>query len=637
MNHVAQGAGGASFADELVQESPDALIAIASDGVILFWSHGARSMFGYEPDEIVGRTLEELVIPPDRLDEARSVLADVLVAGTTHFETVRRRKDGSLLEVEVSMRSVIGQDGAVRFFVSSEKDVTQLNGLRAKRLVEARSRGLLEAAPDAMVIVDTDGILIMVNNQTERLFGYERAELLGKPVEVLVPDRFRANHPAHRAGYFGNEKPRPMGAGIELFGRRKDGSEFPAEISLSPMQDGARILVTAAIRDATERRRAEDKFHGLMESAPDAMVIVGRDGRIALVNAQTESMFGYERAELLGKPVEVLIPERFRGRHPGQRDGYFADPRSRPMRAGADLWGLRRDGIEFPVEISLSPIATAEGTLVTAAIRDITQRKQLEERMQQANRLKSEFLANMSHELRTPLNAIIGFTELMSDGKVRTDSVQQKEFLGHILASGRHLLQLVNDILDLSKVEAGKMEFRPEVVDLSTTIGDVVAMLRTVATSKRLRVDIAIDEGVKEVVLDPARLKQVLYNYLSNALKFTPECGRIQVRASPETGDTFRLEVEDTGPGIQEQDLVRLFVEFQQLDSPFTKKHPGTGLGLALTRRIVEAQGGEVGVSSVPGEGSVFHAILPRRSRMRSLTAGPPVIPEPAQVHRPCW
>jgi len=175
------------------------------------------------------------------------------------------------------------------------------------------------------------------------------------------------------------------------------------------------------------------------------------------------------------------------------------------------------------------------------------------------------------------------------------------------------------------------------VVDLSSTIGDVVAMLRTVATSKRLRVDIAIDEGVKEVVLDPARLKQVLYNYLSNALKFTPECGRIQVRASPETGDTFRLEVEDTGPGIQEQDLVRLFVEFQQLDSPFTKKHPGTGLGLALTRRIVEAQGGEVGVSSVPGEGSVFHAILPRRSRMRSLTAGPPVIPEPAQVHRPCW
>ena len=224
-----------------------------------------------------------------------------------------------------------------------------------------------------------------------------------------------------------------MGAGLELCGRRKDGTEFPAEISLSPLETEEGTLVSAAIRDITERKKAEDKFRGLLEAAPDAMVIVGRAGRIMLVNAQTEKLFGYGRAELVGQPVEMLVPERYRGKHPGYRAGYFAAPTARPMGGSAvSLFGLRKDGSEFPAEISLSPIETPEGTLVTAAIRDITERKRLEEletrrksheleeenrRMQEANRLKSEFLANMCHELRTPLNAIIGFAELMFKGR----------------------------------------------------------------------------------------------------------------------------------------------------------------------------------------------------------------------------
>jgi CheY-like chemotaxis protein/nitrogen-specific signal transduction histidine kinase len=257
--------------------------------------------------------------------------------------------------------------------------------------------------------------------------------------------------------------------------------------------------------------------------------------------------------------------------------------------------------------------------LVIAAIRDITDRKQLEERMQQANRLKSEFLANMSHELRTPLNAIIGFTELIHDGRVDAESPQHREFLGHILTSGRHLLQLVNDILDLSKIEAGKMEFRPEPTDVARIVGEIVGMLRTTASAKGISVETAIEPGLGEVFLDPSRFKQVLYNYLSNALKFTSERGRVTVRARPETADAFRLEVEDTGVGIRPQDLDRLFVEFQQLDAALTKRHSGTGLGLALTKRIVEAQGGVVGVRSIVGVGSVFHAIIPDQRRGSAL------------------
>jgi len=608
--------GGAEspFTGELVHESRDALIALSTEGVVLYWSRGAQNIFGYTPAEVLGRTLNDLVIPPDRRDEARAMLEEVLRRGKVLFETSRRRKDGTRLDVDVSMRAVFGPDGAVRFIVANKKDFTLLKSLREEHASEARFRGLLEAAPDAMVIVEDDGMIALVNNQTEKLFGYTREELLGKPVELLIPERYRGHHPDRRSGYLSQPRTRPMGAGLELFGRRKDGSEFPAEISLSPMETGTDRLVTAAIRDITERKKAEDRFRGLMESAPDAMVIVGRDGRIALVNAQTEKLFGFRRDELVGRPIETLVPERFRTQHPGLRGGYFSEPRSRPMGAGADLWGLRKDGTEFAAEISLSPIDTAEGTLTTAAVRDISQRKQMEERMQQANRLKSEFLANMSHELRTPLNAIIGFTEIMCDGKVPADSPRQQEFLSHILASGRHLLQLVNDILDLSKVEAGKMDFRPEAVDLAVVIDEVVAMLRTVVITKRLRVETDVDPTVKDVVLDPARFKQVLYNYLSNAIKFTPEGGVVGVRVKPESGDRFRLEVEDTGPGIKQGDLARLFIEFQQLDAALTKKHPGTGLGLALTRRIVDAQGGSVGVHSVPGKGSVFHAVLPRRS-----------------------
>jgi PAS domain S-box-containing protein len=518
--------GDASFAGELVHESPDALIALSPQGGVLYWSRGAESMFGYASGEILGHGLDEL-IPAERRDEAVAMLAMAVREGSAVFETVRRRKDGTFLDVDVSMRAVRGPHGEIRFIAANKKDVTQLK-------------------------------------------------------------------------------------------RRKDGSELPAEVSLTPLVTAEGTLVSTPVHDITERKKAEDRFRGLMESAPDAMVIIGRDGRIELINAQTEKLFGYRRDELLGRSVEVLVPERFRDRHPGHRDRYHAAPRPRAMGGGADLWARRKDGSEFAAEISLSPIETDEGTLVTAAIRDISERKQLEERMQQASRLKSEFVANMSHELRTPLNAIIGFAELMVDGKVSPESPRHEEFLTHILASGRHLLQLVNDILDLSKVEAGKMEFRPEAVDLSTIVVEVVAMLRTVASSKRLRITERVDAEVKHVVLDPARFKQVLYNYLSNALKFTPEGGQVSVRVTAEGGKAFRLEVEDSGVGIKEADLGRLFIEFQQLDAALTKKHAGTGLGLALTKRIVEAQGGSVGVRSLPGRGSVFHAVLPRRGSSKA-------------------
>ncbi|WP_372478128.1 SpoIIE family protein phosphatase [Streptomyces barringtoniae] len=246
---------------------------------------------------------------------------------------------------------------------------------------EEKFRGLLEAAPDAMVIVDDAGAIRLVNAQTEALFGYRREELLGRPVELLVPGRFRPHHTEHRNAYARNQQVRPMGAGLELYGLRKDGTEFPVEISLSPLETADGLLVSAAVRDVSERKAAEERFRGLLEAAPDAMVIVDDAGAIRLVNAQTEALFGYRREELLGRPVELLVPGRFRPHHTEHRNAYARNQQVRPMGAGLELYGLRKDGTEFPVEISLSPLETADGLLVSAAVRDVSERKAAEARI----------------------------------------------------------------------------------------------------------------------------------------------------------------------------------------------------------------------------------------------------------------
>lgn len=248
------------------------------------------------------------------------------------------------------------------------------------------------------------------------------------------------------------------------------------------------------------------------------------------------------------------------------------------------------------------------------AVLNILEDLDLEKRSAQAaNRLKSEFVANMSHELRTPLNAIMGFAKLMARGKVGPVSAQQQEFLEDILTSSEHLLRLINDVLDLAKVEAGRMEFHSEPIDLPRVVAEVRDVLRTMSAAKHIGIDVELDPSCTALELDPSRLKQVLFNYLSNALKFSPDNGRVVIRTRPEGPNAFRLEVEDWGIGIRAEQVQHLFTQFRQLDASAAKKHQGTGLGLALTRRITEAQGGRVGVDTSKAVGTTFFVVLPRR------------------------
>jgi PAS domain S-box-containing protein len=382
--------------------------------------------------------------------------------------------------------------------------------------------------------------------------------------------------------------------------------------------------MTAALSDSREQ------FRAVAETANDGVVTSDTQGKIVYFNPAAARLFSYSAEEMIGQPITAIMPARFHELHRRGFERFLAGGQSKVMGTTVELAGRRKDGTEFPLELSLANWRTNKGLFFTGVLRDITARKGMEEQLraknellegqnrevQQANRLKSEFLANMSHELRTPLNAIIGFAQLMHDGKVGAVSAQHQEYLGDILGSGRHLLQLINDVLDLSKVEAGKMEFSPESVNLNKLISEVCQVLQALSASKRLTIEVEAS-AVEQLVIDPAKLKQVLYNYLSNAIKFTPEDGRIAVRALVEGEDRFRLEVEDTGIGIAAEEIGKLFVEFQQLESGTTKKHQGTGLGLALTKKIVEAQGGSVGVQSIPGRGSVFSAVLPRISQLK--------------------
>jgi two-component system cell cycle sensor histidine kinase/response regulator CckA len=249
---------------------------------------------------------------------------------------------------------------------------------------DAVYKTLVESAPDGIVIVGQEGRIVVVNSQTEKLFGYDRAELLNKPIEILIPERFRGKHRGHRAGFMSNPTLRPMGAGLELHGVRKDGTEFPVEISLSSVQSPTGLLVSAVVRDITDRKRTEELFRGLLDSAPDAMVVVNADGRVVLVNSQTEKLFGYQREELLGQPVEVLIPERFWNQHRDHRAAYGIHPQFRPMGVGLELYGIRKNGTEFPLEISLSPQKTKDGVLISSTIRDITDRKKIEDALRQS-------------------------------------------------------------------------------------------------------------------------------------------------------------------------------------------------------------------------------------------------------------
>jgi PAS domain S-box-containing protein len=358
-----------------------------------------------------------------------------------------------------------------------------------------------------------------------------------------------------------------------------------------------------------------------LESAPDAMVVVDDRGMVVAANAQASQLFGYARNDLVGQPVEMLVPLRLRDRHVGHRDGFIRSPRTRPMGAGLELYGLRKDGAEFPVEISLSPLRLNGTTLMCSAIRDITERRELEVRLREQNLAleaaslaKDRFLASMSHELRTPLNAIIGFTGTLLMRLPGPLTPEQDRQLNIVQKSAQHLLSLIKDMLDLARIESGRTEVHLEELLVREVADDVISALRTLAEQKNLELRVELLTPEQTVLSDRRALYQILMNLVNNAIKYT-DTGSVTIaidrRADGLPG--LAVSITDTGIGIKPEDLARLFQLFEQIDPTDTRRYEGTGLGLYLSRRLASLVGADLLVRSEYGTGTTFTLVLPKR------------------------
>lgn len=491
---------------------------------------------------------------------------------------------------------------------------------------EQRFRAVVESAPNAMVMVNHEGKIVLVNAQTEKLFGYPRAELLGQTIEMLVPERFRGKHPGFRNDFFKDPHTRSMGAGRDLYGLRKDGREVPVEIGLNPIKTDEGSFVLAAIVDITERKRAEERFRAAVESAPNAMVMINAEGKIVLVNAQTEKLFGYPRAELLGQTIEMLVPNRFRGSHPGFRTGFFHDPNSRPMGAGRELFGVRKDGREVPVEIGLNPIKTEEGSFVLAAVVDITERRRAQAALAQKNEEVEAFVYIVSHDLRTPLVNLQGFSkELEKSCQEIRDQLRSAKLpeeternlrgildedipgaLRYISASTNKFERLINALLGLSR--SGRQQYRYELLDLQALVGTTLDSVRQ--SIEKTKATIRVGDLPKSWG-DATAIGQVFSNLIANALNYLKpdRPGVIEIGGEPQELMN-RYWVRDNGVGIPVTAQERIFHVFQRFHPEMA---PGDGMGLAIIKRVVERHGGKVWVETKEGQGTTFFLTLPRQ------------------------
>lgn len=497
---------------------------------------------------------------------------------------------------------------------------------------EATFRLVVESAPCGMLMVNEAGTIMLVNASIEKLFGYSRDALVGQPVEILIPDRHRAQYSDMRKSFCLTPTVRALGTGQELAGRHKDGTEIPLEVGLTPLPTPAGVQALASVVDITEQKqRAEEQLRFIIESSPNAILKVSQAGKIVLVNSQIVRMFGYAREELIGQSIEILIPERFRSSHEAQRKGFSEKPAIREMGAGRILQALRKDGSEFQAEIALTPLSTAEGVFALASITDVTERLQAEnvlkrktEDLERSNAELEQFAYVASHDLQEPLRMVTSYCDLLArryKGKLDKDA---DDFLAFAIDGATRMKQLIEELLHYSRVGREGKPLVP--TDCGTIVQ--VALDNLQVAIEETHASIACDP-LPTVLADSLQLTQVFQNLIGNALKFRsdqPPSIHISAQCPLKGQDQSQwvFAVRDNGIGFEQQFGDRIFTIFQRLHN--REEYPGSGMGLAITKKLIERHGGRIWAESAPGEGSTFFFTLQSQSLNKPSfrESGPP-------------
>jgi PAS domain S-box-containing protein len=529
------------------------------------------------------------------------------------------------IAVTIAERSQVGRSAIVDNDALAP-DAAEIPHQAVLLKTEALQNAILDSANFAIIATDAKGIIQLFNIGAERLLGYAASEVVNKmtPSDMHDPKEVLARAEGLSAEFATTITPgfgalafkasRGIEDKYELTYIRKDGGRFPAKVSITALRDDQTEIIgylligpdnpAAQAAIAVEREKAaEEMFRLAVEACPSGMVVIDGDGKMLMVNTEIEQQFGFRREELIGRPVEMLVPVRLRGQHIRHRDGFAVQPVARRMGAGGDLFGLRKGGTEFPVEVHLNPIRAGEGFLVLGVIVDTSERKRMD-------RLKDEFVSTVSHELRTPLTSISGSLGLLVgqwSGKLPQSAAR---LLAIAYKNSQRLIRLLNDILDIEKLESGRVVFNLTRVDVRLLVEQAIEDNRGFAEGYGVHVRLKAGSSEGEVNADPDRLAQVVTNLLSNAIKFSPTDEEVLV-AVEKNGDVVRISVKDHGSGVPADFKGHIFAKFAQADGTNSRQKGGTGLGLSIVRQIVERLGGDVGFGDAPGGGTIFHVELP--------------------------
>jgi protein-histidine pros-kinase len=581
-----------------------AILTLDPQGRVTSWSLGAERIKGYQASEILGQHFS--CFYTDEAVEGGLPEKELQIAareGRFEDESWRVRKDGSRFWANVVINALKGEDGELIGYSKIVRDLTD------RQRLEARFRATVESSLDAVVTIDEQGKVIGWNPQAQTIFGWSYEEIVGRSLaETIIPPAYRDAHRAGLERFLATGEGPMLNQRLELSALRRNGQEFPIELSISPLQIGGGYQFSAYVRDLTERKRAESLFQLAVEAAPNAMLMVDAKGKINLANAAAESMFGFTRKELVGQPVELLVPVDIQDKHTELRKEFFANPQKRQMGVGRDLYGRRKNGSQFPVEIGLSPIETFEGSFVLSAIVDITERKWAECLIIQQKDEMQDFLSIIAHDLKHPIVSIQGLLSILQEESANRLNPEGREYIGLCLDECHRMKEIFSQLGTLARI--GRSEIQIEEVDLPDFFQILANRFQELTDRRQAVIEINCPDS--KASFAKLQVEEALENLLENALNYgCPKPGaKVGIKCTVNK-TSIDIEVSDDGPGVDPMHHTRVFEMFRRLhpEGPVS----GSGIGLTAVKRLMKRLNGIVTLESAPGQGAKFTISFPRK------------------------